>query len=139
MYKLPMSSIAIVQLFDRCPSFGRKLINTSRALTFGLWRTAVGTLKEVADEPANPGEIYGAWKKPGCSLCFGFQSCLHCCNTKASLVFVALRRYSTYEKTSTQILSKLFSQTFAELNDEESRKRRKREEEEEMKEMERAV
>lgn len=71
----------------------------------------------------------------GCTVCcLGFLP--HSCN--ASLVYVAHRRYSTHQKTSTQILSKLFPQTSMESNEEESCEQRQREEEEEIREMERA-
>ncbi|XP_016975862.1 mitochondrial import inner membrane translocase subunit TIM50-B [Drosophila rhopaloa] len=133
-----MPSIAIVRLLNKCPRIGRKIINTSRALTFGLWRTMVETLQVEADEPAETCEIQRTRTKPGCISCFGFRTLVHRRNASASLVFIVHRRYSTYEKTSAQILSKLFPQTSGEPNDEECRKRRKREEEEEVKEMERA-
>ncbi|XP_043648859.1 mitochondrial import inner membrane translocase subunit TIM50-B [Drosophila teissieri] len=123
-----MSFIAIERVLCGWPRFCRKLIITSRSLTSGLWRALVKQ-PGAAENVGKPGMELG-W-----SSCFGI-SILNL--SKASVVYVGHRRYSTYEKTSTQILTKLFPQTSEEPNDEESRERRKLEEEEEMKEMERA-
>ncbi|XP_016955663.1 mitochondrial import inner membrane translocase subunit TIM50-B [Drosophila biarmipes] len=124
-----MSFVAIERLLCGCPRFGRNFINTSRALTSDLWRTMV----EECDGTAESG-VKSRTEMKG-SYCFAFfpQRC------NASLVYVARRRFSTYEKRSTQILSKLFPQTSTEHNDEKSHERRQREEEEEMREMERAL
>lgn len=122
-----MSLIAIERVLCGWPKICRKLIVTSRSLTSGLRRALV-------KQPRKGGDV----GKPGMELgrcsCFGLRVNL----SNASVVYVGHRRYSTYEKTSTQILTKLFPQTSEESNDEESRERRKLEEEEEQKELERA-
>ncbi|EDV38928.1 uncharacterized protein Dana_GF25046 [Drosophila ananassae] len=140
-----MTTIAIGRLLCGCPRIGRKLINTSRTLTSGLWRTMVLTLTdrdqdtdrervglEAGDHPSIMEDP--AIRQP--NLCFGFL--LHNRGIPTMVYMAHKRHYSTYEKTSTQILSKLFPQTSEEPNDEESRERRRREEEEELQEMERA-
>ncbi|XP_017864463.1 PREDICTED: mitochondrial import inner membrane translocase subunit TIM50-B [Drosophila arizonae] len=124
-----MTPIALGRMLYGGTRFSRKLVNTSRALTSGLWQTMINSVMLHTQAAIGCTE-----KRMVCSRCNLHSNGLE----PPHLVHLIHRRYSTCEKTSTQILSKLFPQTSMELDDEASRDRRKREEEEELREMERA-
>ncbi|KAH8342465.1 hypothetical protein KR059_008977 [Drosophila kikkawai] len=113
----------IARLLCRSPRLHRQFI-TRRALALGLWRPTIeGHSSEV-----------GRTDTAECSAGF-LRFLTHSFNS--SLAYVAHRHYSTQQKTSTQILSKLFPQTSVEYGEEESCEQRQREEEE-LREMERS-
>ncbi|XP_022221872.1 mitochondrial import inner membrane translocase subunit TIM50-B [Drosophila obscura] len=101
------------------------------------WLFTSGVLPTMVDiqEIQTDGATGSTTKERGLSrkLIFGISMERH-----SSVVYSAHRRYSTFEKTHTEILSKLFPQTSVKPNDEESQKRQKREEEEAKAEFERA-
>lgn len=129
-FDLQMTPIALGRMLYGGSRISRKLIYTSRILTSGLWHTIINTVMCKNHEGNKCTEKRGS-KLPYCGYYTSYFDRSH-------RVYFAYRRYSTDEKTSTQILSKLFPQTSMEMDDEESRERRKKEEEEELKEMERA-
>ncbi|EDV95510.1 GH15740 [Drosophila grimshawi] len=124
-----MTSIALGRMLYGGSGFRRKLLYTSRTLTSGVIYTMINSIMVQTQTRIK---------------CTGNRVNIHSCNLYSSylerphLVYLIHRCNSTCEKTSTQILSKLFPQTSIELNDDESRDRRKREEEDELKEMESA-
>ncbi|KAH8408344.1 hypothetical protein KR215_003434 [Drosophila sulfurigaster] len=131
-----MTPIAIGRMLYRGARFSRKLINTSRTLTSGLWQTMINSVMFNTQAGIKCTEDRrGASSIPHWSTSTSIYSSYI---ARPERMYFVHRYYSTCEKTSTQILSKLFPQTSMELDDEESRARRKREEEEELKEMERA-
>ncbi|KAH8235300.1 hypothetical protein KR032_012419 [Drosophila birchii] len=120
----------IAWLLCRCPRLGRQLI-ARRALALGMWRPVIDALQPM---PASNSVEAGRTRDSEFSVCF-CRFLRHPCDS--SLAYAAHRHYSTHQKTSTQILSKLFPQTSAEFSEEASFEQRQREEEE-VREMERA-
>ncbi|KAH8375630.1 hypothetical protein KR200_001609 [Drosophila serrata] len=120
----------IARALCRCPQIGRQLI-ARRALALGLWRPMVDAVQAMQAVSAKAGRRRDA----KCCAWF-FRSLRHSCDS--SLAYVAHRHYSTDQKTSTQILSKLFPQTSVEFSEQETCEQRQRDEEEELREMERA-
>ncbi|XP_026847350.1 mitochondrial import inner membrane translocase subunit TIM50-B [Drosophila persimilis] len=123
-----MTLRAIARLHCRRARFGRR----SRLLTSGAVPTMVDATGSTAQE-GGQNQSQDQSQSQSCRIIFGISM-----DRPSSLVSSAHRRYSTFEKTHTEILSKLFPQTSIQPQDEESQRRQKREEEEEKAEFERA-